>query len=261
MTTRSALDQTFTGLGAKLETTAAPYDPISGTGDPRDTAVYLVRPGVNFIRPWLAIRNGPAFQWPLGLEGYTLAVDPTLGIHKFLGDNAVAVDVLHAGEEHFSMNGSFPGNSAPDLIRALRDLVYQKSTVEGKILFIPEIMSHAQRVQVVRAEFSRSTEDRGRDSNYSIEFVRMGQLNAISARTTPIVAQPQPTTGTTAKSSRFVTTDGKHNTLRKIALWKLGDQTRWRTLYNSNEKFFVSKKVQLAKAPDYRLPQGTRIYL
>jgi hypothetical protein len=257
------LDQTFKSLNSKLETTKAPYDPFSQTGDPKDTAAYLVQPGVHFIRPWLAIRGGPAFQWPLGLEGYTLAIDPLLGIHKFIGDNAVVVDVLHAGEEHFTMSGMFPGNSSPALIRALRDLVYQGSPAEGKILFVPEIMSYAQRVQVVHFESSRVDTDRGRDSTYSIEFVRLGLLNAISSMTLPVIPQPPPpsTVGKRSKSTRSVTVDAQHNTIRKIAKWKLGDTTKWRTIFNANEKYFTHNKIPLTKAPDHRLPTGMKVYL
>jgi hypothetical protein len=256
-----ALDQTFTGLKAKLETTAAPYDPKTKSGDPKDTASYLVTPGVNFIRPWLAIRNGAAFQWPLGLEGYTMTVDPTLGIHKFIGDNAVTVDVLHAGEEHFTMTGMFMGSSAPALIRALRDVVYKGSPTEGKILFVPEIMSYAQRVQVVHFESAREQESRGRDATYSIEFVRLGPLNAISALVKPVVVSPFVPTKSPALSSNSVTVNAKHNTLRKIAVWKFKDATKWRTIFNANEKFFVKNKIPLTKAPDYRLPVGTKVYL
>ena len=259
--TKSAIDQTFRSLNAKLETTAAPYSDIDKTGNPNDTAAYLVRPGIHFVRPWLAIRNGPAFQWPLGLEGYSLTIDPTLGIHKFIGDNAVTVDVIHKGEEHFTMNGSFPGLSAPHLIRALRDLVYQGAPTEGKILFIPQLMAHAQRVHVVRFETSRDDTARGYDSLYTIEFVRLGQLNAINSLITPVVPSPIVTTGSPSSSAATVNVDSKHNTLRKLAAWKFNDSRKWRTIYNLNEKWFVKNKVPLTKAPDHRLPVGLKVNL
>ena len=255
------LDQTFHSLNAKLETTAAPYDAAAKTGNPKDTTSYLITPGVNFIRPWLAIRNGPAFQWPLGLEGYNLTVDPLLGIHKFIGDNAVAVDVLHAGEEHFTMSGSFPGLSGPALIRALRDLVYQGAPAEGKILFVPEIMSHAQRVQIVHFESTRQETDRGKDSAYSIEFVRLGMLNDISSMVTPVMTEPIKIAGKKGVSTRSVTVDAQHNTLRKIAKWKLGDANKWRTVFNANESYFTRNKIPLTKAPDHRLPTGMKVNL
>lgn len=257
----AALDQTFKAYGSKLETVAGPFNPYSKTapGDKNDSAVYLMEPGVAFLRPWIAIRNGPAFQWPLGLEGYDLVVNPLLGIHRFLGDNKVDIDVLHAGEEHFTMTGNFPGNSAPALIQALRDVVYQSSGDEGKILFVPEIMSHAQRVQIVNFQASRDQGARGKDATYSLEVVRVGIANKNpNVKTHPPAIQPKP--GNKGKSAKSIHVDAKHNTLRKIALWKLGSADKWRTVYNANQKWFVSHKIQLSAAPNYRLPIGTVIH-
>lgn len=253
------LDQGFRRYKATLETTAGPFNPFSGSGSPKDDAQYILEPGVAFFRPWIAVRNGPAFQWPLGIEGFNLSIDPTLGIHKFIGDNKVAVDVIHAGEEHFTLNGSFPGDSAPRLIQALRDVVYHGAGEEGKIMYIPEILTHAQRVQVVRAEFTRDQDGRGRDHSYSLEVVRIGMAD----KNPVITTQPSPTNprvGAKGKSSQSINVDSKHNTLRKIAAWKLGSSDRWRTVYDANSKFFIKKSIHLAKAPDYRLPLGMKVY-
>lgn len=254
-----ALDQGFRRYKSTLETTSAPFNPFTGVGDKTDDSMYIVEPGVAFFRPWLAIRNGPAFQWPLGMEGFSLTIDPTLGIHKFIGDNKVVVDVVHSGEEHLTLSGNFPGDSAPDLIQALRDVVYQDAPEEGKILYVPEIMSHAQRVQIVHAEFSRGEDQRGRDTTYSIEFVRMG-LAADNPDTTTTPTTPNPKTGAKGKTTKSIKVDAKHNTLRKIAAWKLGKSSNWRTVYNANSAWFVKRNVPLAKAPDYRIPLGTTIH-
>lgn len=258
------IDQGFRAYKAKLETTVAPFDPFAATnsplrGDPDDPASYVQRPGVDFFRPWLAIRGGVAFQWPLGLEGYSLTIDPTLGIHKFIGDNKVVVDVLHAGEEHFTMTGNFPGNSAPKLIQALRDVVYRKTGEEGKILCIPEIMTHAQRVHVFHADFDRDPTARGRDATYSIEFVRLGTVGGtinttIDPPPLPVTVQHQ------GKNALSVRVDAKHNSLRKIAAWKLGAASKWKSVYRANEQFFIKNNIAISKAPDYRLPLGMTVY-
>lgn len=257
----TASDQGFGALGSKLTTANAPYNRFAAkkpTGNFDDTAHYMLSPGTDFLRPWLAIRGGPAFQWPLGLEGFQLIVDPTLGIHKFIGDNAVTVDVIHAGEEHFTLNGTFPGFSAPDLVSALRDIVYQGSPEEGKILWLPEkVVNFAQRVQVVHFEAARSEQDRGYDMTYSIEFVRMGILKEIESGVAPGGAKPQPKPGSNTAFSTHV--DAKHNTLRKIAKWKLHSTTKWRHLYDVNSYWFIKHSIPLAKAPDHRLPPGLLI--
>jgi hypothetical protein len=255
----AALDQGFRRYNSQLETVSAPFDPHTGIGDEDDPARYVARPGVDFFRPWLAIRNGAAFQWPLGMEGYSLVIDPTLGLHKYIGDNKVVVDVIHAGEEHLTLSGSFPGNSAPDLIQALRDVVYQDAPDEGKILYVPEIMAHAQRVQIVHAEFSRGADARGRDADYSIEFIRLDTADQIvDPAANPTLNTPaKPNRG---KSARAISADSGHNTLRKIAAWKLGSSSQWQAIYRLNDKWFTSRNIQMSKAPDFRIPNGTTVY-
>lgn len=255
----AALDQGFRQFKSKLLTTQAPYDPSTGRGDKNDTAQYIVVPGQHFMRPWLAIRGGAAFQWPLGLEGFSISVDPTLGTHRYIGDNKVIIDVVHAGEEHFSMSGSFPGKSAAALVRSLKDIVYKQAGPEGKILWLPELVTYAQRVQVVRFTADRARDQRGWDMDYTIEFVRIG---VTSLKLDPDVkpTRAQPTAPPKGNSSRSVSVDAKHNSLRKIAAWKLGNAAKWRQVYDKNEKWFIKQKVSIAKAPDYRLPLGMKVF-
>lgn len=249
-------DQGWVALGASLETLSAPYNPFDKSGDPDDPARYLARPGVDFLRPWLAVSNGFAFQWPLGLEGYNLTIDPTLGIHKFIGDNAVVVDVLHAGEEHFTMSGTFPGSSASDLIQALRDVVYQSAPDDfGKILYIPSIFTFAQRVHVNHAEFNRDAGTFGDDASYSIEFVRIGTTKEVTGNIAPVT-----TSAPKGKGARNVKTTSTYNTLRKVAAWKLGSALNWRSIYNLNELYFTKKHIPLSQAQGFRLPIGTTLY-
>lgn len=254
----SALDKGYRAFNAKLITTAAPYDPFSRTGKDDDPARFTARPGIDFLRPWLAIRNGIAFQWPTGLQGWRLSTDPTLGIHKAIGDNVVEIDVVHTGEEHISMTGMFPGDTGPVLIAALRQMA-RVGAPEGKILYIPEILTHAQRVQVLNFEGSGDEDTRGRDCRYSIEFVITGLAGKTGAP--QFTADPVSTTAMAkGNSPRSVSTDSSHNTLRKIASWKFGSSSKWRTIYEANELYFISHNIPSSKAVDYRLPLGTVMY-
>jgi hypothetical protein len=230
-------------------------------GDPDDTAYYVAIPGANFLRPWLAVPNGPAFIWPLGLEGFSLSIDPKLGIHSFIGDNAVKVDVMHKGEERFSMSGNLIGESSVDAFRRLRDVVYADTPEGGKLLYIPHLMSHVQRMVIANARFDRGEDERGKDLTYSIEFVRIGIANkADDPKLVDLITQPSPTkTGNTTTAKLFKTTS-KYNTLRKIALLKYKSAANWRSLYNLNEKTFRKLGVPAMKAPDYKLKLGTAIY-
>lgn len=254
----SSIDQGFVAYGAKLFTPAQPYDPFTKKGGPDDDAHYTRRPGIDFMRPWLAIDNDIAFQWPLGVEGFTLTTDPVLGSHSFIGDNKVVLDVINTGTEQITLAGSFPGDSAPSLLQALREVV-RRAAPKGKILFIPELMSHAQRVQVGHAEWSRDQQGRGRTLNYSIDVQIIGIAGDTGSP--PYTVQDVPTTAANkGNPARFAKSDSTHNTLQKIALWKLHASSKWDQLYKLNEPWFIAHGIPKSQAPSYRLPLGTTVY-
>jgi hypothetical protein len=72
-------------------------------------------------------------------------------------------------------------------------------------------------------------------------------------------AQTPTTTPSSGKVMHTVRVDARHNTIRKIAKWKLGNATKWRTIYIANRHWFVVRHISLAKAPDYRLRVGVVI--
>lgn len=236
-----------------------PYDPFSQTGDKDDTTVFIQPPGVVFFRPWLSVPDGPSFIFPIGLEGFRIEINPTLGIHKYIGANAVAVNVIHRGEEVITMNGNLPGLSGVDAMRKLRDVVYAVTPDSGKILYLPGVLPYAQRVVVQSASFDRAEDARGDDLTYSITFERFALADKYpTPKLTDPVAQPHsPSKGGT---SRVFKVNAKVNTLRKIAQAKLGSANKWESIYNKNTKLFNRLKVTKHEAPNHRLPLGTKVY-
>lgn len=237
-------------------------------GDPDDSAMYVLEPGANFLRPWISVPGGRAFVWPLGVEGFSLTIDPTLGIHKYIGDNAVKVDVVHKGEEHLSMTGTFPGVTSIDAFRALRDIVYADTPERGKILYIPHLFTYTQRVVVVSARFDRPEDGRGTDLSYTIDLVRLGPGTTVHEDQ---LVDPEPQGGAAAKTSgakgasdagvhRKFVVNGTYNTLRKIAALKLKSASKWRVLYDKNQGVFRRLHIPAHEAPNKRLPLGTVIY-
>jgi ABC-type nitrate/sulfonate/bicarbonate transport system substrate-binding protein len=59
--------------------------------------------------------------------------------------------------------------------------------------------------------------------------------------------------------TRTASSDRVHNTLEKIAAWKLGDRTQWRSIFRFNRAVFTKLGVTQAKARTFRLPLRTRI--
>lgn len=237
-------------------------------GDPDDSVVYLSEPGVNFYRPWISVPNGRAFVWPLGVEGFSLSIDPSLGVHKYVGDNAVKVDVIHKGEERLTLNGSFPGKSSIGAFRALRDIVYADTPERGKVLYVPHLFTYTQRVVIGATRFDRGDTDRGTDLTYSIECIRLGPGTKTHEDALidvePIPGQTDKTSGANGGSGkgahRVFTVNGTYDTLRKIAAHKLGKANKWRTLYNKNSRYFIMHSVPAHLAPDHHIALGTKIY-
>jgi hypothetical protein len=246
--------------------TAFPFDPFHGEhgiGDPDDQARYILTPGEQFLQPWLRVPNGQTFVWPVGVEGFNDSIEPTVGVRKFIGDNDVAVQVMHLSEERLRMTGEFPGSTSVNAYRALRDVVRARTPAGGKILYVPHILAYAQRVVVARAEFDRPQDDIGDlRLTYTVEFVRIG--SAGEADNPPLedpLSQPYTPKEPRGNSPVPFLVNSKYNTLRKIAKYKLGSTGKWRQLYDKNTKLFRKLKVPMAKVPDYRLPIGTRVNL
>lgn len=236
-----------------------PYNPWTGAGDEDDSVQYIQPPGLAFLRPWLQVPGGRSFVWPLGVEGFSLSIEPQLGIHHFIGDNAVKVDVMHKGEERVTLNGSFPGDTSTDAFQALREAVYADTPVLGKVLYVPHVFTYTQRVVIANARFDHAEDDFSKDLNYSIDFVRTGLTNKVAE---PSLQQPiaQGRSAPKGGSSRKFTVNSKYNTLRKIAALKLKNANRWDDIYKKNTKLFTKLKVSAHKAPDYHLKVGTGIY-
>lgn len=236
-----------------------PYDPFAKQGDPGDSVTFIQPPGVAFYRPWISIPGGLSFIWPIGLEGFNLEIDPVLGIHKYVGGNAVQLNVVHKGEEHFTLDGNFPGKSSTDAMQRLRDIVYANQPVGGKILYLPGVLPYAQRVGIVHMSSGRTQDDRGTDLTYSIEFIRIGIEKKYPDP--QLAATPgQPLKGAKGGSSRIFKTTGTVRTLRAIAQLKLKDANKWQSIYSKNLAFFNRGQVTSHQAPTWRIPIGTTIY-
>src|SRR5215510_358905 len=59
-------------------------------------------------RPYLQ-SGDKVFAWPVGVEGLRRSGTASLGIHRYLGENSVDVQVLHKDEARIEMTGTFPG--------------------------------------------------------------------------------------------------------------------------------------------------------
>lgn len=215
-----------------------------------DTARYLLDPDDDFPRPYLLVPGWRAFIWPLGVEGFEIQDQATLGRHKYLGEIELDVDVTHKGETGITLSGIFPGHTSVANMQALRQVFSVDTPERGKVLHLPGILPNLQYVVGETFTYTHAEDERSQDIAYSCSFVKVG--------TGPKAKAAAPA-GNTARTTKKFVSNSRYNTLRKIAT-RL--KMSWTNLYavKANAAWFDKRNISSHRAPDYRLPNGTVIY-
>jgi hypothetical protein len=229
-----------------------------------DEARYVLRPDDEFDRPWIASpqgKGGPAFVWPLGVEGFAFSSNATVGIHHYIGDNDVHVDVVYPDEYHLILNGIFPGNTSPDNMSLLRQVILHQPDPPGiKLLSIPPVAALIQRVRVVNHSFSHDESDTFMRVNYSIECIRTG-LGSKAISTIDEVPDPDPSNSQLRGSSQNLHVVKKIQGFPGLAklLYKDDSLPSQIQLWNVNERHMLKLGIPLFKIPYALIPVGTII--
>lgn len=214
-------------------------EPIGGVsnsdiGFGRDSARYVVSLS-KFVRPRIFIPGKASFTWPLGTEGMRLFGNAALGIHRYIDDNAVVVDVMHRDESRIEMTGQFPGSTGVHNMLALRDVLVQAVPDEGFRLNLPRIFPNTQYVKMENYEFALDEQNaRTGTINYTLTLVRTGVGPKIATGGTvppPVNPTHQKPRG---KPSRTFKVTTKYRTLHAIAKKVYGNAAKWRHLYDLN---------------------------
>jgi len=249
-----------------------------GTG--QDPAKYLVRPGtisgrnkhsagnLGHARPYIVSGNS-FFAFPVGVEGFERSGSAQLGLHRYLGENAVRGNVTHREEARIQLSGTFPGLSAQELMVACINILRSNPPKPGLILYAPGVFNAEQFVLPESWNFTHDPEDRTHSINYTISFVRTGEGQTAKD---PIGKAPdaQPGVKTVPRgmpTRSFTVTDGAR-TLRQIAYIVYHDADKWQQLVQLNAgtlaTFQRSQALNEAndlpayKLPTYRWPIGTQ---
>jgi hypothetical protein len=222
-----------------------------------DPSRYTVYPKW-FEHPSIQIPKGAAFVWPLGIEGFRIAGSAKLGVHSYLGDNAVVVEVAHTDERRIEMSGQFPGNTGVEVMRDLIEILVGKS--EFKILRLPGVFPLEQYVVMENYDFNHSEDDRTRSVNYSVTFLRMGVGKRTKRRrVVQPPANPKNKKNKGKPSKVFVVREGAR-TLRGIAQKVYGTSTRWVDLFELNTQSLSRLNTPYHQMPTKQLPLGFWIH-
>lgn len=258
-------DETISSIGTLPPLPPSTVGRESANAPPKvilDTARFLLVPDRDFARPYIAVPGGgPTFVWPLGIEGFEVQDAAELGIHKYIGDVELDVEVTHRNQTNIVMTGIFPGHTSVKNMQALRTVFQAEQPPGGKILHLPGVLSQAQFVACQTLTSAHGEDERTQDISYSLTVVRVG-TGPSTQDSAPIVTASTGTPVARAAGSRSYHTTATINTLRKVAQVVYGDATRWTLLYSNtqNASMINKKKIPTHKIPDYRMPIGTTIY-
>lgn len=241
-------------------------------GRGEDPAKYLVSPGsvsgknkhkpgmLRHARPYLVSGN-VIFVFPVGVEGFTRSGSAQLGIHRYLGENAVRGNVTHREEARIDLRGTFPGISSQKSMVNCINILRSLPPAPGLILYAPGVFEAEQYVLPESWRFSHDPEDRSHSIEYEISFVRTGEGVTIDDPIgEPPPEQPGVKVDPRGKPTRIFTVTSGAQTLRAIAAIVYNNPASWQRLVTLNQgdlallQRSIGIQNSLAGLPTHKLP-------
>lgn len=237
--------------------------PIAGTDEALASyAAYLQRPKTDFDLPYLSVTGGEMFEWPLGVQGFDITHEASLGVHRYIGDIYLDVDVLHRDQNTIQLTGNFVGEEASAHMIALSQVFERETIPPGKVLYLPGVLNNLQFVVCQTLNFNHGRDDPD-EITYTLSMIRAGVGGAVAAPARdafriPISDSSAAIAPVGDSAYQYTTTDSVNN-LRSISLTVFGTSDRWPDLYTMNQRKMNELGVQAWDIPTYRFPAGTKI--
>lgn len=231
-------------------------------GRTEDSAKYVVERR-RFQRPTLEVPGGPSFEWPNGVEGFHVVGQVGNARHKYIGDNADVVKVMHRDSRTLEMSGQFSGRTASQNVRDLLDVITAVSPRGYWTLTLPSgvLPTREQLVNIDSYDFDHPWDDRTDSWNYTVSFIRIGVGKGLKKK--KIIASPTNPTSKRAKpkgtATRTFTIHAGARTLRAAAKLVYGNPDRWREIYNKNLTALNKLGIPLNVLPTKNLPLGLKL--
>jgi hypothetical protein len=247
---------------------------VPGTG--QDPAKYLIFPGtvrapgkhspgnLRHARPYIA-NGSKLYVFPIGVEGFSRTGQATLGLHHYLGDNAVDGTTIHFEEGRITLTGMFPGLTAQDNMVECINMLRSKTKERGLVLYAPGVFEREQFVLPETWDFTHAEDDRTHSISYTVTLVRIDEGKKVkdSPGTSPGPNPVQKRVKPKGKPSRIFTVKAGARTLRQIAKKVYNDDRMWQQLVSLNAGQLAqwqSRDVGTApfNLPTHRFPIGTK---
>lgn len=245
---------------------------IFGRSD--DTAKYVIK-RARFERPLLYIpipsakpggadKMGPSFEWPGGVEGVRVSGQVGNARHKYIGDNAERVKVMHRDSRTLELSGQFAGVSGNESIQKLLSVITAVPPTGHWMLKMPANVLPARQwqVNIDSYDFTHAFDDRMDSWDYAITFIYVGTGPKLVGKK-QTAKQPLNPVGTTikvpkkkGKGARTFTIHSGARTLRAVAKLVYGNPERWPEIYNKNFKYLTMLNIPFNILPTKILPLG-----
>lgn len=236
--------------------------PAGVFGRTTDPAKYVIERS-RFQRPTLAIPGGPSFEWPNGVEGIHVQGQVGNARHKYIGDNAEVVKVMHRDARTIELSGQFNGITASQNVNDLMNVISADSPRGYWVLTLPSgvLPTKEQFVNVETYDFQHEWDDRTDSWNYSVMLIRIGVGRKLKKK--KIIASPTNPTNKKAKPkgtpTRVFTVHAGGRTLRAAAKLVYGNPDRWREIYNKNITALGKLGIPMNVIPTKNLPLGMKL--
>jgi hypothetical protein len=231
-----------------------------------DPAKYLVNPGyvispgnvsageLAHVRPYLS--NGYSiFVFPVGTEGFRAAGDAQLGLHHYIGDNAVDGVTIHYEEGRITLEGTFPGLTAQDNMVMCRNILRSPAKDPGLTLYAPGVFEREQYVLAENWEFTHDRDDRTHSIEYTITFVRTGDKHKVrDVPGRPAPPNPARKSVPRGKPHRVFTIKSGVRTLRGVSKVVYKSPAHWKRLVILNQGQLNNWKRKHPALPPHRIP-------
>jgi hypothetical protein len=231
-----------------------------------DPSKYLINPGrvispgrhspgqLAHARPYIS-NGSDFFVFPVGTEGFTAEGSATLGLHHYIGDNAVDGVAMHYEEGRITLTGTFPGLTSRDNMIDCRNMLRSIPLALGLILWAPGVFEREQFVLPESWNFTHAEDDRSHSIQYTITLVRLGdRTNVANPMGTPPPPQPAAKANPKGKPSRIFIVKSGAQTLQAIARAVYGSANNWQQLVVLNQSQLNAWKASHANIPSFQLP-------
>jgi len=234
----------------------------------QDPAKYLVDPGsvgtpggLRHPRPYL-VNGKMIFIFPVGPEGFHRSGQAQLGLHHYIGDNAVDGVTVHYEEARIELSGTFPGITSQDNMVECINILRTPPQDPGLILRAPGVFDNEAYCLPESWDFSHDSDDRTHSIDYTITLVRLGEGKKLKDPH-GAAATPNPTVRrgkSRGKSSRIFTVKDNARTFRAISNIVYGTPAKWQKILQLNGNTVGSwwNSIPTYQLPTFRWPVGTK---